>query len=285
MSVVLRNAVTVESNSRAIELGIRLKRSRRMKNLMSRNNLMKTEKKRSTILFSLAIIVAIFFSSCSSTYFAMIKSEPKQDDITLTPEMKQFLGKQKNWSVVLRVPNSSDRVTAETASKNNSIYNNIEKNLLKAGFNVRDRGLLESVLRSGQANYAEIGEKIDTDIIIEILDISWDIDNFQHNYTVKKNNKTGNFSGNVLNPKMAKLECKLIIVEKGATGGVFTLYCSTCTDGCDFYYYVDFWHNIYYFGFDNKRAPQFSSLTWYLEVNDVTDYFSNKIIKILQNRY
>jgi len=236
-------------------------------------------------------LLAIFIALSSCYQLAMIKTMPKQDDITLTPEMKQFLGSHSNLSVVLRVPNSLDRVTTETASKNSAIYSSIEKKLMKAGFNVRDRALLETVLKSGVTNYAEIGKKIETDIIIEVLDIDWNIDNFQSYLTLKNNNKIKPVPVNTLNAKIAKLECKLTIVEKGSTGGVFTLYYTSCIDGCDFY--ALFWTDGSVAFADKKPVTSgevFRQMVWSLDYNQevadkVTDYWSSKIIQILQNNF
>ena len=173
-------------------------------------------------------------TSCSS--LLTVRTQPKKNDITISPEMKELkttLQTTHSLAVVLRVPNSSDKVTAEQASQNSNLYNRIERNLLKAGFTVRDRGLLENLLKTGQTNYEEIGKTIQTDIIIEIMSLNFGEDNFVYDVVKKKNQKPIRLMYPV-NPLVAKLDCKLTIVNKGQMGGVLTLYKTACTEGCDF---------------------------------------------------
>jgi len=180
------------------------------------------------------VICSLFLLVSCAPKLAMVKTIPKQNDIIITSEMKQFSKENRNPSVVLRVPyvtSSISETERKHLSKYNDIYNQIEKNLLKAGFTVRDRGLLNNILSTGQSSYAEIGKKIETDIIIEILSIDFAIDNYVHTAILKKSNKEIFVT---TNPQIAKLECKLTIVDKGLSGGILTLYYTSCTEGCDF---------------------------------------------------
>jgi len=223
--------------------------------------------------------------SCGSPHAATIKTSVKKNDITITSDMKQFSRENKNPSVVLRVPYSTSSVSEaeqKKLSKYNDIYNQIEKNLLKAGFTVRDRGLLNNLLSTGQSNYAEIGKKIETDIIIEILSIDFEINNYVHKATLKKTNKEIAVEGNKLNPKIAKIECKLTIVDKGLTGGILTLYYTSCTAGCEFLFSWSF-QEVAHVG----RNSYYSSIAWEPDYNQESlertmVYFSNIITNALR---
>ncbi len=186
----------------------------------------------------IGLTLLVLMMSCKYS-LVTVQPQPKKNDITISPEMRELkttLQTTKSLSVVLRVPSASDKVTAEQAAQNAELYNRIERNLLKAGFTVRDRGLLESLLKSGQTNYEEIGKKIQTDMIIEILTLNFNEDNLIYNVVNKKDKKTVVLH-NPVNAAIARLDCKLTIVNKGLMGGVLTLYKTACTEGCDFEYF------------------------------------------------
>lgn len=80
--------------------------------------------------------------------------------------------------VVIRVPTSAaesmrpiGRVTETATSSPNTVgfVHEIEKRLMKAGFSIRDRGLLERALGNSEAaDYKRLNELVDTDVIIEV---------------------------------------------------------------------------------------------------------------------
>ena len=241
----------------------------------------KIKMKRNVLLL---IGLSFLIVSCSPK-LAMVKTAAKKNDITITSDMKQFSRENKNPSVVLRVPFSTSSVSKAEQKrllKYNDIYNQIEKNLLKAGFTVKDRGMLNNILSTGQYDYAEIGKKIETDIIIEILSIDFEINNYVYKATEKETNKEIAVEGNKLNPKIAKIECKLTIVDKGLTGGMLTLYYTTCTKGCDFYFSWNY-QAVTHVG----RNSYYSSIAWSPDYDQESlettmSYFSEIIANVLR---
>ncbi len=182
--------------------------------------------------------LSLVLSACGPTnYQAIVKPEKKEDDIVISPELKDFLRNKPNPVVVLRVPYTTTKVTEaeqKTLTTYNNAYNQIEKNLMKAGFTVRDRGLLNNLLSTGQADYSEIGKKIQTDLILEIQSVDFEIENMSDHVIDKNTGKTLELTDSCfVNPVYAKLECKIVIVDRGQTGAVLTLYDQTCKDGCD----------------------------------------------------
>jgi len=76
-------------------------------------------------------------------------------------------------SVVFRVPASSDSLT-ETEMGSSFIVNELEKELLRSGFQVRDRALLNQINERGDARgFSEIADQLDTDFIFEISHSSY----------------------------------------------------------------------------------------------------------------
>ncbi|MDR0829501.1 MAG: hypothetical protein LBN95_05245 [Prevotellaceae bacterium] len=205
----------------------------------------KNVRSRGNFLMAVTLFCVVALITSCSTRLATVTTQPRQNEYTITPEMRQFLKTHNNPSIVLRVPNTANRIS-ETEDKVSQakidverfIYNQIEKNLLKAGFTIRDRALLNELLKTGQSDYNAISKTIQTDIIIEILNIDV-INNYCRMVNFKNDKGTTSSKENAdniaLNPQIVKMEYKLTIVEKGLTGAIFTLYYVPCTDGCDFW--------------------------------------------------
>ena len=103
------------------------------------------------------------------------------------------------------------------------IYNQIEKNLLRAGFTVRDRGLLNNLMTENMTDYKEIGTRIQTDIIIEILYVDLHVNSFM-DATDESGRNMALARTLRLNVQTAEMDCKFIIVEKSVTGAIATLH-------------------------------------------------------------
>ncbi|HEY9166610.1 MAG TPA: hypothetical protein VIS48_10655 [Candidatus Kryptonia bacterium] len=236
-------------------------------------------------LVLLATSMSLVLSACS-TYMATIKPVLKSDDVVISPELRAFLKKTPNPVVVLRVPYTTEKVTEaeqKTLTRYNNAYNEIEKDLMKAGFTVRDRGLLNNLLQSGQTDYSEIGKRIQTDLILEIEGIDFEIDNKIDQVTDKETGNTLQLVNSCyLNPQFAKLDCKIIIVEKGQTGAVLALYRSSLPDGCAIEVSNDL---------STVRDPGtelwHSSETWKHDLNEDSmreciDFFADKVARVLR---
>ena len=236
------------------------------------------------IYFILIAATALILTSCGSVN-GLVKTVNKPNDVVMTADLRAFIAENKMPSVVLRVPYSTTKVSEQEQKdleKNTSFYNDLERNLLKAGYTVRDRGLLNNLLQTGQADYAELGKKIQTDIIIEILSVNFGADNKRQTFTNTKKNREENaaYWGATLNPRGAIVECKIIIVDKGLTGAIATLYYTTCTDGC--YFTMKPKTSGPIFTYEGRQYR--NGLTWNPVYDEVMGYFSQCIIDILQGR-
>jgi hypothetical protein len=103
------------------------------------------------------------------------------------------------------------------------VYNIFERELLKAGFTVRDRGLLMEVLRDNpKADYKAIKEKIDTQLILEIVSYQ-QVDVSNAAYTEVPNGTKGTAAQPFLMKRWV-INAKVIMVESGEIGSIYTLY-------------------------------------------------------------
>lgn len=246
------------------------------------------------LLYLLVTLYTFSLASCGGyeSGIGIIKSDwESKNEVIINNELKSFLDTNKIPKVVLRVPQPPQNVTESEENKylhKNIIYNEIEKIFMIAGFTVRDRALLSNLLKSENLNYEEIGKKIDTDIIIEITDFEYAVPNKKTKFTDKITNETIHLGHKIefVNPTAAKIEGKIIIVEKGQLGGLFTFYLSACGTECTFkYYYYGERNMVYGLNYINSGSKFLTSLTWTSDYNDETrknaaKYFAEKIKKI-----
>ena len=122
-----------------------------------------------TILTSCGIPKMIEDSKQSQTWNGTVQFSPAAKDTYTSQSLKDFLRKNKQTKIVLRAPESysSFSVVRNEKIAFQSLYNDIEKELLKSDFIVRDRKLFESTF--GQMDIQDgkmIKKKFDTDIIL-----------------------------------------------------------------------------------------------------------------------
>jgi len=237
----------------------------------------------------LLIIIFIFTAwSCEMYYYTnsigMVRpNSASKNEIIMTEDLKRQLLENPKPKLLIRVPNPPSNVTE--AEQFNYFVNIIEKVFIGNGFTVRDRALLENLLRSGSADFETIGEKIDTDIIIDILSLQFDIPNRIHKFFNTSTNQEEQFSYeyNFVDCPLAKLECRITIVEKGQLGGAFTFYASRC-DLEHLEFYVNY-SNSYMIWTNKGTSPIYPSLSAPIEDEKAKEfiirYFANALINQL----
>lgn len=180
-----------------------------------------------TKLLTLLITITLF--SCSST--KTLKFTQKSDEIVNTNSLTEFLSKNKNPKVVLRVKNSSINITEN--ENNDYLYNAIENQLLASGFIVRDRQLFNQIIGNTNNNvdYKKLKEKSDTDIIIELTKLKTKIKYETDKYYDKKDAEKveNNFSYKRFG---ASVEFKIVLINTNEFAGVYKFNYTPCVEGC-----------------------------------------------------
>ena len=249
-------------------------------------------------LMIFAVVFAIFtFNSCKPWQSIIITSQQKKDEVAIMPELKQFLKENSKVSVVLRAVNTQSTATQET--RNTELYNQIERKLMMAGFNVIDRTLLENLTRYGKidySNYEEIGKQLKTDIIIEITDELYKVETpykafdnkkqiyldglYNRLYTTRA--KSEKYPKEPIKVYSAKFSFRVVLVKEGATKGFLTYYFAPCTDGCLAYSHK-LWANYYYdccFEVKNENSQRYDSYS--ISYERILEDLPNRIIQALQ---
>src|ERR1700743_3536821 len=139
----------------------------------------------------LALVALLAFTGCSS--IMMIKYQKLPDDVYANNNLREYLKGNRSPKIVLRVPNSNDKATSNTKNTQNNdvLYNAIEKEFLREGFSVRDRGLFNEIIDKSQStDYSKIGQETDTDLILEVVNINTNVEYSTNKVTIVK--KSGN---------------------------------------------------------------------------------------------
>jgi hypothetical protein len=161
-----------------------------------------------------------------------IKLPEKKDEIFSKPSLSRILQTASNLSIVLRVPGQITKVLEEGKFATNSIYNTVEKEIAKAGFTVRDRGLFQQVLENTSVDYSKIKELTGTDLILELVGyekVKYPVSDYKDQ---DGNEKAVKASG--LTITGAKAEFKIISVKENDFVGSYIFYSTPCTNGCTY---------------------------------------------------
>ncbi len=181
------------------------------------------------LLKAFAVVSAgLLLVSCMPFQGTVKPNVAAQNETVITPELRALLAANPRPKVVIRVSDPKMNVTQAEAF--NTYINLIEKTFLQGGFVVRDRALLENLMRAGNVDYQSIRRTIDTDLIIDILSLEFNIPNrigTFYNITTKREEQFAT-PANFIDCAKARLECRITIVDKGQLGGLFTFYASRC---------------------------------------------------------
>lgn len=167
----------------------------------------------------------------------MIKFAKLPDDVYANHNLKEYFKSHNNPKIVLRVPNTNDKATSNTMTNGNNdlLYNAIEKELLKEGFIVRDRGLFNEIVdKSQSADYSKLGEETNTDLILEVVNINPSVSYTTNKITeVKGTSEIGSNISKVTYKQVgASVEFRLILVKNNEIAGNYKYNFTPCTDGC-----------------------------------------------------
>ncbi|MDR0799203.1 MAG: hypothetical protein LBN18_05545 [Dysgonamonadaceae bacterium] len=239
----------------------------------------------------IGVIVCMTIVSCGGPkpQLATVKAPVLNDMIVATNDLKAYLATHPKLSVVLRVPQGVQNVTSAQQEQNNFIYAELEKTLLMAGFDVKDRASVQNILQntSDIFDYEQIGKKLKIDLFIEVTELSLAIPFYQPNYKVKATGSQYTTSSEALNTSYARFGYKIVIAETGSVGGMFTIHKQRCTEGCDF-------EVLFRTGMPTKYrlSEQRNSDIWYDRINwtflntqnEVAAYFANQLVNALKNK-
>jgi len=187
-------------------------------------------------------MLLMVFSSCGTyrVFTGNIKYDAsKQNQIVKSSELTTYLQSKEKLKFVLRTPDGFENFSVEEQTMWNDVFGQIEKELIRKGHIVKDRILLNRLMDRGGDNIVTFSNALNTDVIIEIIDVDFDIENQVQEFDIKEKNFKTNFNvwNNIdyIDCRLAMLECRITLVDEGNVGGIFKFYVSGCDEGRDFY--------------------------------------------------
>jgi hypothetical protein len=237
----------------------------------------------------LSIILLFSLSSCSLQKGYLKLTNQSNDEIISTEAIKEHMKKHPKTSIVLKAPFSEDKSTQ--SDLNSGIYNAIEKELLLAGFDVKDRGLFNEVVsKSKDINYDEIRKLTGTDLILELVRINNDV-KYTTNQYYQKDDKPVVLEDTEFSRPGAIVEFKLTLIESNQSGGSYTFNYVPCKEKTkDCYCEVAYKkalrrvypHLSFCQGPENKNKEAFESVSQDIMINLVRDGVKKMINEIKQ---
>ncbi|WOC51288.1 hypothetical protein BPO_0641 [Bergeyella porcorum] len=183
------------------------------------------------ILFILVALSMIRCTAFSGVSEKTVYIEKVPDEINTTKALKSFLIKNKSPKVVLRVNNSRNKLTENENVE--ALYSIIEKELMANGFDVRDRQLFNQIVenKDNTINYENLYKKTDTDLIIELMEMST---NVPYSTNIYKDQGTGELKTTTFPYKTQgrSIEFKVIIIKTNQFAGSYKFNFTPCMDGC-----------------------------------------------------
>ena len=192
-------------------------------------------------------LICLLLVSCATTS-RVIKYPTIGNEIYANTNLKKFLKENKSPSIVLRVANTSDKATSQTTTTKDLLYNAIEKELLKEGFSVRDRGLFNEIIDKAQtSDYSRIKDLTNTDLILEVVNIDPGVIYSTNKVTLITKGKEKEVIQNIDYKRYgASVEFKLILVRNNEIAGSYKYNYKPCPTGCE----------LTTFQFANKRSNE-----------------------------
>jgi hypothetical protein len=170
--------------------------------------------------------VALLILSCSTKF---IKFTPSDNEIYTTDRLSEFLNANPSPKVVLRTPNSTGLTTEEDDVS--SLYSAVEKEFLSQGFIVRDRNLFNQVISNNEntVDYAKLKLKTDTDLIIELIKIDWEVI-YETNKYYDDKGKNGLLQDSY-KQFGAAVEFKVVLIDNNEFAGTYKFHYAPCAEG------------------------------------------------------
>lgn len=193
--------------------------------IKKRWRLRKNQMKKQLMLF-MVIIIVVLASSCRVKR-GYVKYAKKSDELIATERIKSFIKQSPSPSIVLRVPQAAESATQ--SDQNNYVYSAIEKELVLAGFKLKDRGLFNQVIKSQVSlDYSKITELTGTDLILELVKVDTKIP-YSTNRAYTREDREQILKNINYTRYGASIEFKLTLVKNNEYGGSYSFNYTPCT--------------------------------------------------------
>lgn len=219
------------------------------------------------------VLTGVFLTSSCAVQTGYLQFQGKPDEIITTQKINDYLKINPNPSIVLKVP--VPEIKSTQSDRNAYIYNAIEKELLIAGFEVKDRGLFNEVLnKSGEISYDGLKKLTETDLLLELVNVSTNIEYGTNKFYTKNGGQR--VADKNFTKYGALIEFKLTIIETNERVGSYSFYLKPCSyknPGCE----CEVEYTNYNYTISNQY-PRLSSCEGRDTINKEYEYISENIM-------
>ncbi len=195
--------------------------------------------------YILSFLLITFLAGCGS--YKVLTGTFSNDvselnETVKTEELSRSMEGKSSLKFVIRMPHYFYQLPREEVAWMNDVTAEIEKDLMRKGHRVKDSYLVEYLLDKGAINSENYASTIDTDVILEIIDLKFDIPNEITEFVIKEKGIKADMNDwenlRHIDCQMAMLECRVILVHEGNIGGIFKIFASGCDQANDFYIHL-----------------------------------------------
>lgn len=190
---------------------------------------------------TLLLLLTITMFSCTPTKkFIKFPAEPKE--IFQKQELTDYFKENAHLSIVLRMPKKMGKATNMLmgTAKISLFTDRLESELLKNGYNVRDRVLFNQIVdkadNAAAVDYSKIKELANTDLIFEVVNINLNEVFTTKRYTAVSAKKTVEKTGKYTYRRRGEVvEFRILLAKKNEIAGIYKFkYAPICPEqnGC-----------------------------------------------------
>jgi hypothetical protein len=195
-----------------------------------------------TVVYTILLTSVMFLSGCGSyrIYSGSVQYDASTyNNIIKSSELNAYMASRDTLRFVLRTPAGLGEMEPKAQVQWNTISSQIEKEIIRKGHIIKDRTLLENLLDKGALMGSSFHSALNTDIIIELINIEFDVPNPTYDFAIREKRMLSNFNNwkdlEFIDCRMALMECRITLVELGDIGGIFRFYVSGCDESNDFF--------------------------------------------------
>lgn len=180
-------------------------------------------------------LASLLLSLACKAPVKIVKYPEVRNELYTTKRLRQFLLTQDSVNVVLRFnAENSDKNSSESHGKNQrTLVNTIEEQLVKKGFNVKDRTTYNDIIIRSYSSDALKKELSDADLIFEIVELN-DRIIYSTDTVVSIGARHSSAGVQSVHYKSlgAYLEFRLILIKGNEIGGIYKFHFRPCAHGC-----------------------------------------------------
>lgn len=183
---------------------------------------------------NIILYILLLLSSCSAP-LKIIKFNERKNELYNNSNLNDFLKTNDSPKIVLRIEEYNSKVLTDDNQQKSLIYlyNIMENELIKQGFNIKDRNTFNQIISKSNSSDLLKKELGNADLILEVVNVDDKIA-YTTNTIVSVKNSSMKETNQSLQYRSigASVEYRLILVKNNEIGGTYKFFYQPCPHGC-----------------------------------------------------